>query len=395
MRGSTVEMLRHTRGHEVGRGNQDGNARDCRVLGYTCKLLDYSNTGSFDLGENAHPPFIAKMDDPASNDELLQMFMAVTGCQDASTALHFLEAHNHDINQATNDYLEHGAPSPIPVDDDDTPLPITHSTAQTLRMPNIVDSHDRHPEQYVDLTAAEPDAGNTLNDLHTLAAYRAARVNPQDPDDEANDDSTLPATRPRGPRRRTSSARRRVSLMDDEMYNMHDGDYELLDADGIPTAVRPPSHPPLCCHHPPQHHSGMHLPADIDVEEARMLEAAILGIPYEGEIPPHRLPLGTVPSASLDPAAIEQRLLRQEQDDAYEQSLQADRAKAEAAAAKQREAQAAAAKQEADAAQLQRLLSNKEAGMPLEPAEGEDGAITVLVRLPGGGRCGFDSVQGF
>lgn len=117
-----------------------------------------------------------------------------------------------------------------------------------------------------------------------------------------------------------------------------------------------------------------------------MLEAAMLGIPYEGEIPPHRRPLGSVPAAPPDPAAIEQRLLRQEQDDAYEQSLQADRAKAEAAAAKQREAEAAAAKQEADAAQLQRLLSNKEAGLPTEPAEGEEGAITVLVRLPGGGR---------
>lgn len=149
-----------------------------------------------------------------------------------------------------------------------------------------------------------------------------------------------------------------------------------------PTHARPTMWQPIS-----QHRGGIQLPADIDFEEARMLEAAMLGIPYDGEIAPHRRPLGSVPSIPPDPAAIEQRLLRQEQDDAYEQSLQADRAKAEAAAAKQREAEAAAAKQEAEAAQLERLLSDKEAGLPPEPAEGEDGAITVLVRLPGGGRC--------
>ena len=347
------------------------------------------------------------MDDPPPNDdELLQMFMAVTGCQDTSTALHFLEAHNHDINQATNDYLEHGPPSAPLDDDDDTPLPIPHSNAQ-LRMPNIVDAHDRGSQQYVDLTAAEPGASDPIDDLHTLAAYRAARVNPLDPDDEA-EEGVLPATRPRGPRRRASSTRRRASsmLIDDDNMLIDDDDFEFVDGVGLPRAVRGflglfrvscfvysqhinvhTSTATTTCLNT-QHPGGMHLPVDIDVEEARMLEAAMLGIPYEGEIPPHRRPLGSVSSASIDPAAVEQRLLRQEQDDAYEQSLQADRAKAEAAAAKQREAEAAAAKQEADAAQLQRVLSSKEAGLPAEPAEGDEEAITVLVRLPGGGRCG-------
>lgn len=171
------------------------------------------------------------MDDPASNDELLQTFMAVTGCQNASTAMHILESFNFDIDAATNDYLEHGAPSAHP-HDDATPLPNAHSNAQTLRMPNIVDAHDRPAEQFVDLTA-EP-SGDALDDLHTLAAYRAARVNPQDPDDEA-DDEPIPVTRPRGPRRRASSARRRASLMDDEAMHDIDDDYELVD--DLPRAV--------------------------------------------------------------------------------------------------------------------------------------------------------------
>lgn len=137
-----------------------------------------------------------------------------------------------DIHAATNDYLEHGAPHP-PLDDDPPPLSVA---PQALRMPNIVDAHDRRPEQYVDLTA-EP-SGDALDDLHTLAAYRAARVNPQEPDDEL-DDQPQP-TRPRAPRRRASSGRRRVSLMDDDMHDIDDidDDYELVDADGLPTAVR-------------------------------------------------------------------------------------------------------------------------------------------------------------
>ncbi len=92
-----------------------------------------------------------------------------------------------------------------------------------------------------------------------------------------------------------------------------------------------PSHHPIT---PPQHHvDGIPLPVGIDIEEARMLEAAMLGIPYDREIPPHRRPHGAalglggredgmgMGGVVEDPAAVEQRLLRQEQDDAYEESL--------------------------------------------------------------------------
>lgn len=64
------------------------------------------------------------------------------------------------------------------------------------------------------------------------------------------------------------------------------------------------------------------LPEGINVEEARMLEAAMLGIPYAGRMPGFG-PRG--PTMPPDPAAVAQRVLRQEQDDAFEESLAADR----------------------------------------------------------------------
>jgi hypothetical protein len=64
------------------------------------------------------------------------------------------------------------------------------------------------------------------------------------------------------------------------------------------------------------------VPDGIDVEEARMLEAAMLGIPYTGRMPAPRPPGPALPA---DPAAAEQRMLRREQDDAFEESLAADR----------------------------------------------------------------------
>ena len=60
------------------------------------------------------------------------------------------------------------------------------------------------------------------------------------------------------------------------------------------------------------------------VTDDRMLEAAMLGIPYEGRIPdftsqPARL------DQPMSPTAVAGRAVRQEQDYAYEQSLQVSR----------------------------------------------------------------------
>lgn len=68
---------------------------------------------------------------------------------------------------------------------------------------------------------------------------------------------------------------------------------------------------------------ALDLPEGINVEEARMLEAAMLGIPYQGRIPDFSQP--RVPAATASPETVAQRFLIEEQDQAFEESLAADR----------------------------------------------------------------------
>lgn len=65
------------------------------------------------------------------------------------------------------------------------------------------------------------------------------------------------------------------------------------------------------------------LPEGINIEEARMLEAAMLGVPYAGRIPDFAAGGGA--PAPLSPTTLEQHAIRREQDQAYEESLALDR----------------------------------------------------------------------
>jgi hypothetical protein len=68
------------------------------------------------------------------------------------------------------------------------------------------------------------------------------------------------------------------------------------------------------------------LPEGINLEEARMLEAAMLGIPYQGRMPDFsNAAAAAAAGPPLSPGAFEQRSLRAEQDAAYEESLALDR----------------------------------------------------------------------
>ena len=99
----------------------------------------------------------------------------------------------------------------------------------------------------------------------------------------------------------------------------------------------------------------------------------------------------------LSPRAAERELLRQEQDNAYKQSLAADRqreaanaaaaaeAAAAAVAAAQREAEAAAAEAAAGEARERRLRS-AEASLPEEPPADDPEAVSLMIRMPSGGR---------
>lgn len=66
-----------------------------------------------------------------------------------------------------------------------------------------------------------------------------------------------------------------------------------------------------CSYDPPP----VQLPDDVNLEEARMLEAAMLGRPYQGRIPDFA---NQPPPRALSPGAASRQMLRQEQDDAYE-----------------------------------------------------------------------------
>ncbi|GAB4814648.1 hypothetical protein N2152v2_001694 [Parachlorella kessleri] len=166
----------------------------------------------------------------------------------------------------------------------------------------------------------------------------------------------------------------------------------------------------------------MDLPDDVDLEEQRMLLAALTGGAYEGQLPD----FGNDPryrARALSPGAQERQTLRQEQDAAYYESLQADmereaaeerarheaeqaeRAAREAEQAEQRRQQEDADRQGptlgwlslagccciglAELRLIERTLNSKQAALPPEPAnDGGDGVVNVLIRLPGGSRIG-------
>ena len=355
--------------------------------------------------------------DPEARDAAVAQFAAVTGA-DAATAAHVLDAHSWNADAAVAFFLDGGmggggggaASAPAP------------------RPPPLRDS----PE----IMAVEPGAAGGGR-VEREGVEAAAGVRPRSPPRTAG-----PADR-RGP----SSDYVMVDDDDDEAVQVRAeaggrGGRGREERDARPTLGTPP---------PPQIDSGdddaddaddalaavarraaragaaaaaaaaaagaaarrrsgpgfgspqPDLPADVNVEEARMLEAAMLGVPYEP--PPHRRWVPPPPPTSAHLAA---RALRDEQDDAYEASLAEDRAKAESAAVAEAAARAAAERQAAEAAaadeasaraaaDAQAAAADAEvteaaaaaaaaAALPPEPAAGAPASISVAVRLPDGAR---------
>lgn len=134
-------------------------------------------------------------------------------------------------------------------------------------------------------------------------------------------------------------------------------------------------------------------------DEAIMLEAAMFGGISESEygVPYAHYPQRTQRPPS--PSLTAQRLIREQQDDEYLASLEADRVKAEARRLEEEAARVEAieeAKRKEEEArrkveeeqELERQLVSKEASLPQEPPAGEENAITLQVRLPDGTRHG-------
>lgn len=149
--------------------------------------------------------------------------------------------------------------------------------------------------------------------------------------------------------------------------------------------------------------------SSVEHDEAVMLEAAMFGgVPEQSghnfPFAPHHL----MRSASdrtwqaprpPSPGLTAQRLIREQQDDEYLASLQADREKELKALEEERVAKEAALEEEKrkeedarrkieEEQELERLLAAKEASLAREPAADDENAVTLLVRLPDGSRRG-------
>ncbi|XP_010448783.1 PREDICTED: plant UBX domain-containing protein 13-like [Camelina sativa] len=135
-------------------------------------------------------------------------------------------------------------------------------------------------------------------------------------------------------------------------------------------------------------------------DEAVMLEAAMFGsIPNSEYRVPYAPSYPQRTQRPPSPSLTAQRLIREQQDDAYLASLEADRVKAEARRLAEEAARVEALEEEKrkeeearrkveEEQELERQLVTKEASLPQEPPAGEENAITLQVRLPDGTRHG-------
>ncbi|KAK9927324.1 hypothetical protein M0R45_024512 [Rubus argutus] len=143
-------------------------------------------------------------------------------------------------------------------------------------------------------------------------------------------------------------------------------------------------------------HDGSAFPSDEwggmssqEHDEAVMLEAAMFGGIPEGS--GYRIPYA--PHQFM--RAETQRQIREQQDDEYLASLQADREKelkaieeAEARREEERQKEEEAQRKVEEEQELERQLAAKEATLPREPASDDVNAVTLLVRMPDGSRHG-------
>ncbi|KAF1874028.1 hypothetical protein Lal_00041469 [Lupinus albus] len=178
---------------------------------------------------------------------------------------------------------------------------------------------------------------------------------------------------------------------------------EVIEDDTLPSVGQESSYPPQ--HNENSFHTdewgGI---SSEEHDEAVMLEAAIFGgIPegsYHRSYAPHQFmqgrgfnprPTYRPPSPSL----TAQRLIKEQQDDEYLASLQADRDKemkaieeAEAAREEERRRAEESRRKLEQEQESETQLAAKEVSLPPEPSSDDDNVVTLLVRMPDGNRRG-------
>jgi len=320
-------------------------------------------------------------------------------------AKHFLEAYGWDIEAAVTGYLENGLQSVGPV--------AAHGGNRGVRQVVEIDDDGNANDtngggdgdgDADDIEAIEEDveeiedSDNSYDQLQTLASHRSTR----------STRSTRP-TRSIRTRRAAEPVDYRDGAEDDDDDD-DDGDEDYMDEDedvygeeedrfkygrrsrrghrrslrrmGRDAQAGDALNSEYPAHSIPQ--AVLSLP-DVNLEEQKMLLAAMTGQAYEGDIPDFSNYAPYVPKP-MSPGAMARQMLRDEQDMAFQQSLELDRERrrqAEMAQIEQMEREASARLEQQASLDL---LEAKKRRLPVEPAADDADALALVIRLPSGTR---------
>ncbi|KAL4570818.1 hypothetical protein LXL04_026481 [Taraxacum kok-saghyz] len=123
-------------------------------------------------------------------------------------------------------------------------------------------------------------------------------------------------------------------------------------------------------------------------DEAMMLEAAMFGEGIGHRVRYARARNRGFNRRAPSPSLTAQRLIREQQDDEYLAALQADREKELLEKTAKEAAMEEAQKKLEQQQEIERQLREKEGLLPEEPKGDDENAVTLLVRMPDGSRCG-------
>ena len=313
-------------------------------------------------------------------------------------AKHFLEAYGWDIEAAVTGYLENGLQRVGPV--------AAHGGNRGGRHVVEIDDDgdandtngggdgDGHDIEAIEEDVEEiEDSDNSYDQLQTLASHRSTR-----------------STRSTRARRAAEPVDYRDGAEDDDDDDDDDGDEDYMDEDedvygeeedrfkygrrsrrGHRRSLRrmgrdAQAGDALNSEHPAQSipQAVLSLP-DVNLEEQKMLLAAMTGQAYEGDIPDFSNYAPYVPKP-MSPGAMARQMLRDEQDMAFQESLELDRERrrqTEMAQIEQMEREASARLEQQASLDL---LEAKKRRLPVEPAADDADALALVIRLPSGTR---------
>lgn len=369
------------------------------------------------------------------NSESIDTFVSITGSSE-EVAVQRLEEHNGDLNRAINAHFSEGnrnmvqaasvSPADMDIDQPEEIVDVTDSVqaqGPQIRGNVIIDDDDADSlsdsrshfvgqtdqgdqTYYSQPRPSEPALGgvpgerNDIEEQMIRAAIEASRqdaglqhdVNNASQERESNleDDEISPLVRNRSRQMSSTSIDPHQESVGTEV------EHPLSSPDHAGT-----NEPQITGNAfqsgDPDEWGGI---SSVERDEAVMLEAAMFGgVPEEGLPFAQRFNRRWQAPRPPSPGLTAQRMIREQQDDEYLASLQADREKAMKALVEERAAREAALAEERlkeeearckleEEQELERLLAAKEASLPKEPATDDDNTVTLLVRMPDGSRHG-------